>query len=197
MNKVTLNYWVDKGLGSRRPKMAKKLLGYGIVGLLALVLIAGTAYIVLSPSGARADLGQSHAVEASTETGLTQERGCGQSDTAGTGYRSDQGETSPGDGTPNNGTLHTVRGVAVEADNDLVVRTKSGDLLVGLGPAHYREQAGFTVRIGDELEVSGFDDAEEFKAATIQNLTTGASIVLRDDGGRPMWAGQGNLRNQP
>ena len=107
--------------------MAKKLLGYGIVGLLALVLI----------------------------------------------------------------------GVSVEADNDLVLRTESGDVLVGLGPAHYREQAGFTIQIGDELEVSGFDEAAEFKAASVYDLTTGARITLRDSSGHPMWAGQGNLRNQP
>jgi len=177
--------------------MAKKLLGYGIVGLLALVLIVGSIYIVLSSSGTRSGRGQSRAVEASTESVPAQERGRGQSDTPGTGYRGGQGEIVPGDGIPVAGTLRTLRGVAVEADNDLVLRTESGDVLVGLGPAHYREQAGFTIQIGDELEVSGFDEAAEFKAASVYDLTTGARITLRDSSGHPMWAGQGNLRNQP
>lgn len=177
--------------------MAKKLLGYGIVGLLAFVLIAGSLYIVLGSSDTHSGLGQSRAVEASTENVTAQERGRGQSDTPGTGYRGGQGEILPGDGTPIDGTLRTVHGVAVEVDNDLVLRTESGDVLVGLGPAHYREQAGFTIHIGDELEVSGFDEAEEFKAANVYDLTTGARITLRDSSGHPMWAGQGNLRNQP
>ncbi len=177
--------------------MAKKLLGYGSVGLLALVLVAGTVYIVLRPAGSRAGLGQGDAVKASTESVPAQDRGRGQSDSAGTGYRGGQGETTPGSGTAIEGMLRTVRGVAVEVDTDLVLRTESGDIQVGLGPAHYREQAGFTIHTGDELEVSGFDETEEFKAASVHNLTTGTRITLRDDNGRPMWAGQGNLRNQP
>jgi len=177
--------------------MAKKLLGYGIVGLLALVLVAGTVYIVLSPAGSRASLGQGSAAKAVTESVPVQDRGREQSDSAGTGYRGGQGETTPGSGTTIDGTLHTVRGVAVEVDTDLVLRTESGDVQVGLGPAHYREQAGFAIYAGDELEISGFDEAEEFKAASVHNLTTGARITLRDGDGRPMWAGQGNLRNQP
>lgn len=177
--------------------MAKKLLGYGIVGLLALVLIAGTVYIVLSPAGTRASRGQSRAVKVSTESVPAQDRGRGQSDAAGTGYRGGRDGVVPGSGVPIDGTLRTVRGVAVEVDNDLVLRTESGDVLVGLGPAHYREQAGFTIHTGDELEVSGFDEAEEFKAASVHNLTTGTHITLRDGDGHPMWAGQGNLRNQP
>jgi len=85
----------------------------------------------------------------------------------------------------------------VQADSDLILSTETGELLVGLGPAHYREEAGFTIQIGDELEINGFNEDEEFKAASVQNLTTGMSITLRDSNGHPMWAGQGNLRNQP
>lgn len=178
--------------------MSKKLLGYGIVGLLALVLIVGTAFIVLNPSSTRASQGQSRAVQASAQSVLEQEHERAQTDTAGTGYRGGQSETAPGGGgTPIDGTLHTVNGVAVEVGHDLILRTASGDVLVGLGPAHYREQAGFTIHLGDELEVSGFDEAEEFKAASVNNRTTGTSITLRDGNGRPMWAGQGSLRNQP
>jgi hypothetical protein len=178
--------------------MTKKLLGYGIVGLLALVLIVGTAYIVLSPSSARASQGQSRTGQAAAEHVLAQGEQRTQPNAAGTGYRSGQSETSlGGGGTPIDGMLHTVHGVAVEVDNDLILRTESGDVAVGLGPAHYREQAGFTIRLGDELEISGFDEVEEFKAASVHNLTTGTSITLRDGNGRPMWAGQGNLRNQP
>lgn len=183
--------------------MAKKILGYGIVGLLALTLIAGTVYIVLGPSSPRATQGQSRTVAASSgDTTAERESRPGyereRTATDETGYRGGQnGTPAGGGGTPIDGTVQTVRGVAVEVDNDLVLRTESDDLLVGLGPAHYREQAGFTIRRGDELEISGFAEAEEFKAATVRNLTTGASIVLRDDAGHPMWAGQGNLRNQP
>ena len=179
--------------------MLKKILSYGIVGLLALALIAGTVYIVLSPSnsGTRVGQGQSHAVEASAESVPEQERERGQSDADGTGYRGGQNDTPLGDGVPINGALLTVHGTATEVDNDVVLHTESGDLLVGLGPAHYREQAGFVIQTGDELEISGFNEEDEFKAVNVQNLTSGMNITLRDEGGHPMWSGQGNLRNQP
>ncbi|MGC9394667.1 MAG: hypothetical protein ACP5J4_07410 [Anaerolineae bacterium] len=178
--------------------MLKKIVGYGVVGLLALALIGGTVYIVLSPSGTRADQGQSRAVAAPAESVPVQERGRAQIDTAGTGYRGGQSDTTAsGRGTPVDSAWLTVRGIATNVDNDLILRTESGELLVGLGPAHYREQAGFAISVGDELEISGFNENDEFKAASVQNLTNGLSIVLRDGDGRPMWAGQGNLRNQP
>jgi len=177
--------------------MLKKILSYGVVGLLALALIVGTVYIVLSPSGTRTGQGQSRAVEVSAETVSEQERGRAQTDTAGTGYRGGQNDTPVGDGIPIDSTLLTVHGIAIDVDNDLTLRTESGDLLVGLGPAHYREQAGFAIGVGDELEISGFNEDEEFKAVSVQNLTNGMSIILRDGDGHPMWAGQGNLRNQP
>ena len=177
--------------------MLKKILGYGVVGLLALTLVGGTVFIVASPSGTRTEQGQSHIVEASAESVPVQERGRAQTDTAGTGYRGGQNNTPLDDNIMIDSALLTVRGIATEVDNDLILRTESGDLLVGLGPAHYREQAGFAIRTGDELEINGFNEDDEFKAVNVQNLTNGMSIVLRDSGGRPMWAGQGNLRNQP
>ncbi|MFN2108541.1 MAG: hypothetical protein ACK2UI_02670 [Anaerolineae bacterium] len=178
--------------------MLKKILGYGIVGLLALALIVGTVYIVLSPSETRAGQGQSRAVTASAESVSDQERARSQSDTAtGNGYRGGQNDASLDDRIPIDSTVLTVHGTATEVDNDVILSTESGDLLVGLGPAHYREQAGFVIQTGDELEISGFNEDDELKAVSVQNLTNGMNITLRDSDGHPMWAGQGNLRNQP
>jgi len=44
--------------------------------------------------------------------------------------------------------------------------------------------------------VTGFYEDGEFKAGTVENLTTGETIVLRDEAGRTMWPGQGRLKNQ-
>ena len=44
--------------------------------------------------------------------------------------------------------------------------------------------------------MTGFYEDGEFKAGTVENLTTGETIVLRDEAGRPMWSGQGRLKNQ-
>jgi hypothetical protein len=85
----------------------------------------------------------------------------------------------------------TVEGTVVETA-ELVVETADGQIVqVGLGQSHYREGQGFALNVGDQVRVSGYWESDEFKAAQVENLDTGASIVLRDLSGRPMWAGQG------
>jgi hypothetical protein len=85
----------------------------------------------------------------------------------------------------------TVEGAVIETV-ELVVETIDGDTVqVGLGPSHYRESQGFIVNVGDRVRVSGYWEGDEFKAAEVENLSTGIEIVLRDASGRPMWAGQG------
>lgn len=91
----------------------------------------------------------------------------------------------------------TVQGVVIEADSELLLETSEGELLVGLGQAFYREEQGFEIAAGDEVMVKGYVEDDEFKAGTVENLTTEESIVLRDDFGRPMWSGRGNNQNRP
>jgi len=113
------------------------------------------------------------------------------------------GAGGPGTGSGPNATepeIHdwlTVQGTVLVADNELTIQTSTGELIIGMGQAWYREQAGFTVAVGDEVVVYGFDEDEEFKAGTVENRTTGDTIMLRDATGRPMWAGNGNNRNRP
>jgi hypothetical protein len=52
-----------------------------------------------------------------------------------------------------------------------------------------REDAEFVLTVGDEVTVYGYDEDGEFKAGVVENLTSGASIILREESGRPMWAG--------
>jgi co-chaperonin GroES (HSP10) len=177
--------------------MLKKAIGYGIVGLLALILIVGTVSIVLHPSDTRAWQGRSD--PSATGHGQDQERERTQTDESGTGYRGG-GERlggATGSETPiTTGQWETVSGVVTVADTNVTLRTASGDVIIGMGPARYREEARFTVNVGDEIVVSGYMENEEFKAGTVENRTTGKTIVLRDETGHPVWAGQGNLRNQ-
>ena len=92
--------------------------------------------------------------------------------------------------------METIQGVVISSDSEILVRTAEGEeVLVGLGQAWYREQAGFTVAVGDEVSVLGFHEDGEFKAVTVEDTTTGATITLRDATGRPAWSGQGNRSN--
>jgi hypothetical protein len=85
----------------------------------------------------------------------------------------------------------TVEGIVVETD-ELVIQLDSGkNLQIGLGPSHYRDSQGFALSAGERVQVDGYLEDGEFKAAKVVKLDSGESIVLRDPSGRPMWAGRG------
>jgi hypothetical protein len=113
-----------------------------------------------------------------------------------------QGTSGRGQGSAGQGRNETVRtiewetltGIVTVVDSEVTVRTAEGEVLVGMGQSAYRE--GFELEVGDAVSVVGFYEDGEFKAGTIENLTTGQTIVLRDETGRPMWSGQGRLKNQ-
>jgi hypothetical protein len=69
-----------------------------------------------------------------------------------------------------------------EADSQVIIE--------GRAWAYALEQK-FTTSVGNTLLVEGFHEDGEYKPASISDLTTGASIELRDQGGRPSWAGNG------
>jgi len=213
--------------------MVNKALSYGVVGLLATALLAGTVYILVRPADAQAGQGQDRIAEAGTRTGRRggEERlsgwsggqdayGRGADDGYVQGPRSGRTEDSDrGNGlgggersTPEQGGYgrgqgasadqgvgepveigdwETVAGEAILADNEVIVQTAEGDVVVGLGQATYREEADFTLNTGDKVVVQGYYEDGEFKAGIVENLTTGRSIVLRDEYGRPMWSGRG------
>jgi hypothetical protein len=206
----------------------KQVLSYGVVGLLAVALLAGTGYILLSSTQAQSEQGQlggQGQVRAPGRGEIWQDD-TGVEDGAaygwGRGRRSAGSETVQGYGAFGIGTLgaegafdgrgrnsgtgqgrnETVRSVDWETltgevtivDGDVTVETAEGEVLVGLGQASYRQ--GFALKVGDEVSVTGFHEDGEFKAGTVENLTTGQTLVLRDETGRPMWSGQGRLKNQ-
>lgn len=86
-----------------------------------------------------------------------------------------------------------IEGVIIQAPLagvDMIINANGDELLVGTGPGYLQEQ-GFELAAGDDVRVSGFWEADEFKAQTITRLADGAAIVLRDEYGRPMWSGAG------
>lgn len=58
-------------------------------------------------------------------------------------------------------------------------------------PWRFAQEQGFTTSLGNRLSIVGFfDENNVFEASRITDLTTGESVILRDDDGRPLWAGR-------
>jgi hypothetical protein len=83
---------------------------------------------------------------------------------------------------------------AVETLDDSALRVSvDGETVTIQGRAwSYAQDAGLMVSTSDRLRLIGFyDESGLFEPGRIENLTTGQVVVLRDDGGRPLWAGGG------
>jgi hypothetical protein len=73
-----------------------------------------------------------------------------------------------------------------------------GQVDVALGPVWYLQAAEFSAVAGDEIHLLAYacpTCAASAVAAWIDNLTTGASIDLRDEDGRPLWTQRQSQRS--
>jgi hypothetical protein len=88
----------------------------------------------------------------------------------------------------------TYEGTVVQAPAsgaDLVIQGSAGEeVVVGTGPGHMETQ-GFALQTGEQVQVQGYWEDDELKAAQITRLQDGQAITLRDPSGRPLWAGNG------
>jgi hypothetical protein len=115
----------------------------------------------------------------------------------GSGYDGEGRTDAPGDGT---GTGQaqvdewlTHSGTVTGIDASLLaVQLDSGELVEMIGrPWSFAQEQGFTAQVGDRLALVGFYENDDFEVGQIDNVTTGLSVVIRDEGGRPLWAGRG------
>ena len=97
------------------------------------------------------------------------------------------GEQAAEDWTVYEGTVTQ----APAAGSDLVIETEDGEeIVVGTGPGYLAEQ-GFVLEAGDAVQVQGYWEDGELKAAQITRLQDGVTVQLRDQLGRPAWSGSG------
>jgi hypothetical protein len=195
--------------------MINKVLSYGAIGLLTIALVAGTGYILLSPDQAQAGSGSPGGQGRGAAAALDNERpqgtnqgAYGRSETTQSrGYSGNRaldientaGGRGRGYSTSQSRSAalvewETLTGTVTITDDGIAVQTTEGEVIVGLGQAPYRED--FALEAGDDVTITGFYEGGEFKVGTIENLTTGQAITLRDEAGRPMWAGRGRFQNQ-
>jgi hypothetical protein len=113
------------------------------------------------------------------------------------GYGRQGSEDAPGDQTGTGqadveGWL-ALQGTIVGVDPDtLVVQTDSGQQIAVENRAWwFAQEQGFSAQVGDQVMLIGFYEGDHFEVGRIENATNGQTVRLRDENGRPLWAGRG------
>jgi uncharacterized protein YdeI (BOF family) len=113
------------------------------------------------------------------------------------GFAGEGNTTAPGDGT---GTGQaqvdgwvTLEGFAATATADEVTfQADSGEQVLVEGRAlRFIQEQGFSIQANDRLRLTGFYENGVFEVGGIENLTSKLSVSIREESGRPLWAGGG------
>jgi len=76
--------------------------------------------------------------------------------------------------------------------SSLWVQTNSSGILEITGRAwRFAQVSGYQPAVGNQLELTGFYENGEFEVSLIRDITSGQTIALRDESGRPLWSGGG------
>jgi len=87
----------------------------------------------------------------------------------------------------------TLTGQVTSVDTTgLTLQTDDGQTLsIDLGPEWFWSDQGMTLAAGERVTVQVFDEDGEIKIGQIRLESDGTLLQLRDDDGRPLWAGRG------
>jgi len=160
-----------------------------MVGLIG-ILVAGAINRTNATSGSTEARGQGRG-GGNVTTAYAAGRGQG-----GNGWGQD-GESATGDqlGTGQAQVTEwvTLQGTVVSVDqNALVVETGTGEqIVIENRPWLFAQEQGFLAQVGDKVTLTGFYESDAFEVGQITDSNNGKTVSLRDDGGRPGWAGRG------
>lgn len=189
--------------------MIKKIVGWTLLGALVIILAAGAVNRTLAKSG------DSTGINAQWK-GRTQENGQSIQGNDQVYRQSNQDqmelenrEGSSGYGRRNigysqvdnestnfakNGDIewYTFEGTVVSVETEAMKVTIAEDTTVEVANRAWRvvQKQGFNLQPGDSILLTGFyENDDHFEASYIEKLDGGGSIQIRDENGRPVWAG--------
>jgi RNase P/RNase MRP subunit p29 len=87
----------------------------------------------------------------------------------------------------------TIQGAVVSVDaNTLVVQADSGEqVAVEKRAWWFAQEQGFSAQVGDQVTLVGFYEGDDFEVGQIEDAANGQTVLVRDENGRPLWAGRG------
>ncbi len=73
----------------------------------------------------------------------------------------------------------------IEADDDSLVEISGRSW-------RFIQEEGFEIAIDDQVSLKGFYENGEFEVSEINDFTSGAILLIRDEFGTPLWSGRGH-----
>jgi hypothetical protein len=191
----------------KKTMLKKIVLGTLLVGLIGILVVGAVIRTMDKTERVAEASGRGYGrngAEAGTyaaggSTGLTtgvSGQGFGQGGNRG-GYGGQGREDAPGDqtgtGQANVEEWLTLQGTVVSVDADtLVVQTVSGEqVTMENRPWWFAQEQGFSAQVGDQVTLIGFYENDSFEVGQIDDITKGQTVLVRDENGRPLWAGCG------
>lgn len=92
----------------------------------------------------------------------------------------------------------TIEASVVSVDDVALVALSDGEeeIVVEGRPWLFAQEQGFTAQPGDCVTLTAFYEEGAVKVGTIADATTGQTVRLRDESGRPGWARRGRRDGQ-
>ena len=92
--------------------------------------------------------------------------------------------------TPQQGAFQQFTGEVVAIDNNLLTFENGADgatIEAMLGPPWFWTENGIPLNPGDQISLEGFESPDHMELNWIINLTTGETVQLRGENGKPVW----------
>ena len=85
----------------------------------------------------------------------------------------------------------SVFGTVLEVSEEaILIQTDQGDELMIEGMTlRYTQEQGFYTSVGNRIRLTGFYENEAFELGEIVDLSSGLVVAVREESGRPLWAG--------
>jgi hypothetical protein len=185
--------------------MGKKI----IIGIVVAVLSGGLVYGAVNRTQAKSEhvSGENTTRQYANQNEPRATANSSRGERAGESNRRGSGQNAAGQGAQNEagaqsrqsevvGAAQVTAWVAIQgtvldvSEEAIVILTDQGDELIIEGMTlRFAQEAGFTTGVDHRVELTGFYENEEFEVGKMVDLTSGRAIDIREESGRPLWAG--------